>query len=68
MRVTEQSSLIWTKAEYKAEISSAIVYVKKSNINPEVCLALASVYIKNNMYFSLKRAGSLSSFKEGIIS
>ena len=77
VRATEQFSLISTKAVYKTEISSAIVYVKKCKINPEVCLALASVHKKNNMYFPIIRvdckvltipAGSLSAFKEGIIS
>ena len=49
VRATEQFSLISTKAGYKTEISSAIVYVKKYKINPGVCLALASVHKENNM-------------------
>ena len=77
VRATEQFSLISTRAGYKTEISSAILYVKKCKVNPEVCLALASVHKQNNMYFPIKRvdckvftipAGSLSAFKEGIIS
>ena len=53
------------------------MYVKKCNVNPKVCLALASVHKKYNMYFSINRveckvftipAWSLSDFKEGIIS
>ena len=77
VRAIEQFSLISTRAGYKTEISNAIVYVKKCKVNPEVCLALASVHKKNNMYFPIKRvdckvftipAGSLSAFKEGIIS
>ena len=77
VRATEQFCLISTRVGYKTEISSAIVYVKKCKFNPEVCLALASVHNKNNMYFPIKRvdckvftipAASLSVFKEGIIS
>ena len=73
VRATEQFSLISTRAGYKTEISSAILYVKKCTVNPEVCLALASVHKKNNMYFPIKRvdckvltipAGSLFVFKE----
>ena len=75
VRDTEQFSLILTKAGNKTELSSAIL--KKCKVNPEVCLALASVHKKNNMYFPIKRvdckvftipSGSLSAFKEGIIS
>ena len=54
VKSTEQFSFISTKARYKTEISSAIVYVKKCKINPKVCLALASVHKKNNMYFPIK--------------
>ena len=78
VRATEQFSLISNRDMYKTEIiSSAILYVKKCKINPEVCLALASVHKKNNMYLPIKRVdckvftipvGSLSAFKEGIIS
>ena len=77
VRATEQFSLISTRAGYKTEISSAILYVKKCKVNPEVCLALANVHKKNNMYFPIKRvdckvftipARTLSAFKEGIIS
>ena len=72
VRATEQFSLISTKAGYKTDISSAILYVKKCKINQEVCLTLISVYKKNNMYFPIKRmdckvctipVGSLSAFK-----
>ena len=75
VRANEQFSLISTRAGYKTEISSAILYVKKCKVNPEVCLAFANVH-KKNMYFPIKRvdckvftipAGSLSAFKEGII-
>ena len=55
VRATEQFSLISTRAGYKTEISSAILYVKKCKVNPEVCLALANVHKKNNMYFPIKR-------------
>ena len=77
VRATEQFSFISTRAEYNTDISSAIVYVKKCKINPEVCLALTRVHTMNDMYFPIKRvnckvfttpAGSLSAFKEGIIS
>ena len=77
VRATEQFSLISTRAGYKTEISSAILYVRKCKVNPEVCLALASVHKKNNIYVPIKRVyckvftipvGSLSAFKEGIIS
>ena len=72
VRATEQFSLISTKTEYKTKISSAILYVEKCKVNQEVCLAVASVHKKNNMYFPIKRvdckvftipAGSLSAFK-----
>ena len=75
VRATEQFSLISTRTGYKTEISSAILYVMKCKVNPEVSLALANVH--KNMYFPIKRvdckvftipAGSLSAFKEGIIS
>ena len=55
VRATEQFRLISTKAGYKTEISSAILYEKKCKVNPEVRLALASVHKKNNMYFPIKR-------------
>ena len=72
VRATEQFSLISTKAGYKTDISSAIMYVKKYDVNPEVCLALAIVLKKKNTYFPITRvnckvftilAGSLSAFK-----
>ena len=77
IRATEQFSLISTKAGYKTDISSAILYVRKCKVNPEVCLALASVHKKKNIYFTIKRVdcklftipvGALSAFKEGVIS
>ena len=46
IRATEQFSLTSTNAGYKTDISRAIVYVKKCKVNPEVCLALASVHKK----------------------
>ena len=52
---TEQFSFISTKHESITEISSAIMYVKKCKVNPEVCLTLASVHKNNNMYFPIKR-------------
>ena len=39
VRATEEFRLISTKPGYKTEISSAIMYVKKRKVNPEVCLA-----------------------------
>ena len=51
---TEQFRLISTRAGYRTEISSTICYVKKSKVNPEVCLEIASVHKKNNMYFPIK--------------
>ena len=54
VRATEQFSLISTKAGYKTEISSAILYVKKCKVNPEVCMALASVQKKEQHVFSNK--------------
>ena len=51
VRATEQFSLISTSAGYKTEISIAILYVKQCKVNPEVCLALANVHKKNNIYF-----------------
>ena len=55
--VTVLNCLFWTKAGYKTEVCSAILYVKKYKVNPEVWLVLASVHKKNNMYFSIKRVG-----------
>ena len=77
IRSSDAFSLMSTEAGYKTVISSAILYVRKCEINPEVSLAHAAVLKKGNMKFPIKRvdckvfsvtAGSLSAFKEGIIS
>ena len=57
VRATEQFSVISTEVWYKTEISSAILYVKKCKVNPEVYLSLASVHKKNNMAFPIKTSG-----------
>ena len=51
VRATEQFSFISTRAGYKTEISSAILYVKKCKVNPEVCLALANVHKRTTCIF-----------------
>ena len=52
---TEQFSLISTKAWHKTDICSAVMHVKKSKVNSEVCLTLSSVHRKSNMYFPITR-------------
>ena len=77
VRASEQFSLMSTKPGYKTVIDNAILYVKKVKLNPAVTLAHANVLKKNNMLFPIQRvgckvfsipAGSLSSYREAIIS
>ena len=77
IRSPDNFNLMATKPGYKSLISSAVLYVKKCKVNPEVSLAHASVLRKSNMQFPIKRvdckvfsisAGSLSAYKEGILS
>ena len=51
----DNSNLMPTKPGYKSLISSAVLYVKKCKVNPEVSLAHASVLKKSNMQFPIKR-------------
>ena len=73
IRSPDNFNLMATKPGYKSLISSAVLYVKKCKVNPEVSLAHASVLKKSNMQFPIKRvdckvfsitAGSLSAIRK----
>ena len=49
---TEQFSRTSTKVGYNTDIFSAVIYVKKCKVNPEVGLALGSVHKKEQHAFS----------------
>ena len=53
VRDIQQFSLTLTKAGYKTNIYSAILYVKKCKVY-QVFISLSSVHKKNNMYFQIK--------------
>ena len=57
VRATELFSLISTRAGYKTEISSAILYVKKCKVNPEVCFDVSKRPQKEQHVFSNKTSG-----------
>ena len=77
VRAADDFSLLSTKPGYKTLIDNAVLYVKKVKLNPSVSLAHANVLKKHNMLFPIQRvgckvfsipAGSLSSYRESIIS